>query len=280
MSWARRELQALGIPPLRRLGQHFLVDKRVRAKMVETADLTERDVVLEVGPGLGFLTEELVTRTGRVIAIEKDRTLAAHLRSRFSRHKNLTLIQGDALTVQLPRFTKVVSSPPYNISSKLILLLLNSQFKLAVLLLQEEFVRRLSAAPGSRDYGRLTVRLQCIAEAEYIAKVPKSAFYPSPRVDSAVVNITPMANPVRITDNVLFADMVRALFTQRRRRLKGVLTRYLTAQFGNSSDMILSRISVPEKRVYEISPHDLADLSNQISDIIDQVGIGRGSADP
>jgi 16S rRNA (adenine1518-N6/adenine1519-N6)-dimethyltransferase len=273
MSQVRRELRALGIPPLKRFGQHFLVDVGVREKIVEIAGLTEDDIVLEVGPGLGFLTEELIARAGRVIAVEKDRTLAAYLKDRLSQHKNLTLIQGDALTIQLPKFTKVVSSPPYNISSKLILLVLNSQFRLAAFLLQEEFARRLNASPGSHDYGRLTVRLQSVAEAKWIDKVPRSTFYPSPRVDSALVKITPLARPIRITDNELFADMIRALFTQRRRRLKSVLTRYLTARFRGKADEIVSRMSIPEKRVYETSPPALADLSNQIADIITRIEI-------
>ena len=268
MAWIRRELDALGIPPLKRFGQHFLVDKKVREVLIELAELTGNDTVLEVGPGLGFLTSALAARAGRVIAVEKDRTLAAFLRNKFSSYRNLTIVQGDALTVTLPEYTKVVSSPPYNISSKLILLILNSHYKLAALLLQEEFVKRLTASSGSRDYGRLTVMLQCRAQAEFITEVPQSAFYPRPRVDSALVTIMPKKEDPPIKDMELFFDMVRVLFTQRRRRLRGVLTRYLKSRYPQRYGAVLQRVSPLEKRIFETSPEELVNLSNQIADTI------------
>lgn len=271
MAWIRRELDALGIPPLKRFGQHFLVDKRVREELAELGELTENDTVLEVGPGLGFLTSALAARAGRVVAVEKDRTLAAYLSSKFSNYRNLTVVQGDALTVTLPEYTKVVSSPPYNISSKLILLILNSHYKLAALLLQEEFVRRLTALSGSRNYGRLTVMLQCRAQAEFITEVPQSAFYPRPRVDSALVTIKPKKEDPIIKDRDLFFDMVRFLFTQRRKRLRGVLTRYLKSRYSQRHSAVLQRVSHLEKRIYETSPQELAILSNQIVDTLSEL---------
>jgi len=165
MGWVRRELDALSIPPLKRFGQHFLIDKKVRENLVQLAGLTPQDTVLEVGPGLGFLTAALVTKASRLIAVEKDRTLAGYLTTKFASNTNLTVTEGDVLKIELPDFTKVVSSPPYNISSKLILLLLNSRFKRAVLLLQQEFVGRLMAPSGTREYGRLTVMFQSRAQA-------------------------------------------------------------------------------------------------------------------
>jgi 16S rRNA (adenine1518-N6/adenine1519-N6)-dimethyltransferase len=267
VAWIRRELNTLGIPPLRRFGQHFLVDKEVREKLIEAAALKDTDTVLEIGPGLGFLTTHLAARAGRVIAIEKDRTLANYLNERFAGYRNLTVLQGDALTIKIPDFTKIVSSPPYNISSKLILQTLKTNFQLAALLLQDEFVRRLTAASGSRDYGRLTVMFQSRAVAKLIMKVPRSAFYPKPRVDSAIVTITPMKEQPVIKDAELFSDMVRSLFTQRRRKLRGVLTRYLKARHPGEFQLILQRTSIPEKRVYEVNPQELATLSNELTDI-------------
>lgn len=264
LAWARRELETLGIPPLKRFGQHFLIDTRVRDQLIQLAELTRDDTVLEVGPGLGFLTPIIAAKAGHVIAIEKDRTLATYLRRKFSNYKNLTVMEADALKTRIPDNAKIVSSPPYNISSKLVLLILDSRFALAALLLQKEFVDRLTAPSGSRDYGRLTVMLQSKGEAKFVEKIPRSAFYPKPRVDSALVTITPVQEPT-FADRALFEDMVRMLFTQRRRKLKGVLTRYLKSHFPNQSERILQRAQVPEKRVFETTLQEFVTLSDEIA---------------
>jgi len=278
MAWVRRELESLGIPPLKRFGQHFLIDTQVRDRLVESAELNRSDTVLEVGPGLGFLTSILAAQAGRVIAVEKDRTLASYLRRKFADRQNLTVLQEDALKMTVPDSAKIVSSPPYNISSKLILLILESHFYLASLLLQKEFAGRLIAPSGSRDYGRLTVMFQTRAEAKLVEDVPRTAFYPKPKVDSAIVVIKP-GNKPSLADKELFEDMVRMLFTQRRRRLLGVLTRYLKSRFPNQQKAILEQIFVPEKRIFEATIEDLAGLSGKIAALVkESVRKGQASA--
>ena len=268
MVWVRRELRRLSIPPLKRFGQHFLLNQQIRDELIDQADISAADTVVEVGPGLGFLTSALASRAGRVVAIEKDRTLAKHLEEKFSAQSNVKVIHGDALAIPIPDNSKIVSSPPYNISSKLVLQILSSQYKLACLLLQEEFVRRLTAAAGSRDYGRLTVMLQTCARAEHISRVPKSAFYPEPRVDSAIAKITPIHRSVAPSDYEVFEDLVRALFTQRRRKLRGVLSRYLAVHYGKEKADMFAGIDLCEKRVYELHPEDFVKLSNLITDSV------------
>ena len=265
MSWIKRELNHLGIPPLKRFGQHFLVDKRIRDAMITTAILSSKDRLLEVGPGLGFLTEELVKRAGNVVAVEKDRTLAKYLVDHFSKVRNLEIIQGDALIVGKSRCTKLLSSPPYNISSKLVLFITRNRFDLAVLLFQEEFVQRLIARSGSREYGRLTVALQTYAETEVVMKVPRSAFYPPPRVDSALVRIRPRDDVLQLTDPALLEDLVRSLFTQRRRRLNKVLRKYLENRFPLTFSSLISQLKIPEKRIFQMSPTELVELANEIT---------------
>ncbi len=267
MSWVRRELNALGIPPLKRFGQHFLVDKKTRDIMMESARLEPDDTVIEVGPGLGFITATLTSQPCSIIAIEKDRTLAEYLKNRYIKNSNVTIVQGDALEFQFQDQAKIISSPPYNISSKLILSILNSKFKLAVLLLQDEFVSRLTAPVGSRDYGRLTVTLQSRAKAERIIRVPRSAFYPSPKVDSAIVRIEPQSPDLLIKDQRTFNELVRSLFTQRRRKLRGVLKKYLKKTYPTEMNEILIRTSFLEKRIFEIAPLELIGLSNIISEV-------------
>ena len=265
LSRIRKELDRLGIPPLKRFGQHFLVDKRTRDNMVAAADLSIKDRVLEIGPGLGFLTAELVKHAGAVVAVEKDRTLAAYLKDRFSRVGNLSVVQDDALRIGKMECTKIVSSPPYNISSKLILFILDNGFDLAVLLLQLEFVQRLIANSGTHEYGRLTATFQARAQAEFIVKVPQSAFYPMPKVDSAIVTIKPRINRPPIIDKSGFEELVRVLFTQRRRKLDAVLSKYLRNKWPSMVKSILADVPILEKRIFQISPPELADLSNLIA---------------
>ena len=274
MTWVRTELNKLKIPPLRRFGQHFLIDEKIRHELVESGELTNKDTVLEVGPGLGFLTLELANKAGLVIAVEKDRTLATYLKKKFSNHSNIVMVEGDVFKVILPSFDKIVSSPPYNISSKLVLMILKGKYKLASLLLQEEFARRLTARSGSRDYGRLTVMFQSRAQAKVVDKVSKDAFYPKPRVESAIVQITPKDEEPAIKNNDLFTDLVRSLFNQRRRRLSGVLGRYLKNRYPEHASVILQRVAPPEKRVFEVTPEEFMRYSNQIEDTLNDLGLG------
>lgn len=268
MASVRHQLHELGIPPLKRFGQHFLLSEQIRDSLVDQADLSKEDTVVEVGPGLGFLTAALASRAGQVVAIEKDRTLAKHLANRFSSNRHVQIIQGDALKAPIPANAKIVSSPPYNISSKLVLRIVGSQFKLACLLLQEDFIRRLTAPSGSRDYGRLTVMLQTQARAEYISHVPKSAFYPTPRVDSAITTIRPIFGTIPAKDHKILEDLVRALFTQRRRKLRGVLSRYLETNYYKRKEEILPRAELDNKRVCELTPAEFVSLSNLIVDSV------------
>lgn len=268
LSWVRRELDELGIPPLKRFGQHFLLDKQIRDTLIDLAHLSDRDTVVEVGAGLGFLTTALATRARHLVAIEKDRTLAKYLVEKFAKNTNVDVIQGDALEIQIQSGAKVVSSPPYNISSKLVLHILGSGFELASLLLQEDFVKRLTAPSGSREYGRLSVMLQTKARAEYVSKVPASSFYPKPRVDSALVTIKPAPPPIPVLDTKTFENLVRDLFTQRRRKLGGVLSRYLTAKYPTFKERVLSEVEFTEKRVYELTPTEFITLSNIIAETV------------
>ena len=266
----RQELNRLGIPPLKRFGQHFLMDAQVRHMMITAAKLTLKDRILEIGPGLGFLTTELVKRAGAVLAVEKDQTLASNLADRFSKVQNLTVIEGDALKVGGLGCSKLVTSPPYNISSDLILFIINNRFTLAVLLLQDEFVQRLTAKSGTREYGRLTVTLQATSKVEIIKKVSRSAFYPSPRVDSAIVTIKPRTDPLIVKDQTEFEDLVRSIFTQRRRKLTGPLKKYLERKHPDRVSMMLPHLTVHEKRVFQMSPEELVDLSNQITGTLEE----------
>ena len=250
--------------PLRKLGQNFLVDKTARDLMVDSSHLDRSDVVLEVGPGKGFLTEALLAHAGKVIAVEKDPRFATILRSKYGRNRRLRIIQGDILKVELPRFNKVVSTPPYYISSRLVLLLVSKRFRRVVLTLQKEFAERLAAKPGSPEYGRISVMVQHKASVELAGVIRRDSFRPVPRVDSAVVIIRKRSPEVPVMSEKLFEDMVRFMFTQRRRRARKVLRQYFERSLGHKDLAMNTFPSPPDVRVFQLKVSDLERLSNEI----------------
>lgn len=252
------------VRPVKRLGQHFLVDSSVRAMLIQHAQLSRQDTVLEIGPGMGFLTASLAERAGRVIGVEKDARLASILREKFQHNARVEILEGDVLRVKLPPFNKVVSTPPYYLSSRLLMLLLDASFDLAVLVLQKEFAERLAAKSGTENYGRLTVMVRHRADVQLYEIVSRHAFRPRPKVDSAIVGITKRAPRIPVTDESEFRELVRALFTQRRRRLTKALRHYLDATRPDDANDLIASLSLLEKRVFELETEEFEALSNQL----------------
>lgn len=259
-------LHRYGVKPRRKLGQSFVTDHALLERMIAYADLKQRDIVLEVGAGLGFLTELLAKNAGRVIAIEVDPKLLQSLSDRLSALKNVEIHYGDILKIALPKFTKVVSNPPYAISSPLIFRLLEEKFDYGILTFQEEFARRLVARKGTTDYGRLTVMVYYYAEAELLEKVPENAFYPSPDVASIIVCLKPRDAPFRVLDETLFSDLVRALFTQRNRKVKKALKVFFRGMDHADVNVreLVEKLPFFESRVEQLAPEDFGALSNAI----------------
>jgi len=162
-----------------RLGQNFLIVPDVIERNVERAELNSGDAVLEIGPGLGTMTDALSRRAGKVYAIEKDKRMVEILRNEYS-WSNVEIIEGDAMKVELPRFNKVVSNLPYQISSPITFRLLRHHFERAVLMYQLEFARRMVAPPGDKNYSRLSVMVASKARAELVERIGRGAFWPKP----------------------------------------------------------------------------------------------------
>ncbi|MEM3022341.1 MAG: 16S rRNA (adenine(1518)-N(6)/adenine(1519)-N(6))-dimethyltransferase RsmA [Candidatus Bathyarchaeia archaeon] len=240
----------------RRLGQNFLIDASIRDRIIELASLSKSDAVLEIGAGKGALTVELAKRAGEVLAVEKDPKLLRILEASLRPFENVRIIPGDFLKVEIPRFNKVVSCPPYSISSKLIFRLLQLGFE------------RLVAKSGTERYGRLTVNLGRRAEARILGHVPRRAFRPIPKVDSAIVEIR-MRPSVRELDDGLFQDLTRYLFSQRRRLARGVLRGYLSSL---GLDPALAHSIAPDKRVFELGVGELEDICSRLEELMDGVG--------
>ena len=213
----------------KRFGQNFLADTHYVRRIVDAVAAQPGDNLVEIGPGLAAITGGLIERAGHIAAIEIDRDLAARLRTTFT-PAQLTLHEADALTFDYATLgpqLRVVGNLPYNISSPLLFLLAahDAQLRDLHVMLQKEVVARMTAAPGTADYGRLTVMLQVRFRIERLFVVPSGAFRPSPKVESAVARLIPLhdAKPV-IADEALFARVVGAAFMQRRKTLRNAVS--------------------------------------------------------
>ncbi len=215
--------------PRKRFGQHFLTAPEIIEQIVAAIAPAQSDTIVEIGPGQAALTTPLVESGATVHAIELDRDLAASLRSHFATAPNFELHAADALDVDFTTFgasIRVVGNLPYNISTPLMFHLLDAAASIrdAHFMLQKEVVDRLAAAPGSKDYGRLTVMLGCRMQTEPLFDVPPSAFTPPPRVTSAVIRLSPLPpGSFDIADPLLFERLVRQAFSQRRKTLRNAL---------------------------------------------------------
>ena len=233
LSEIRATLKEIGVSPVKTLGQNFLHDQNLARWIVDQAQVTPADYVIEIGPGLGALTKFLLEKGARVLAIEKDARLAEFLRSRFE-DERLEIIGTDALRFdQRVLFArpcvKLIANLPYNISSPLLLKFLEypSPISLCVLSLQKEMAKRLSALPCTHDYGALTLVVQLHHRVKYLRSVPGNVFVPRPDVDSAVVRVEPR-DPVELPehDDDLLLKLIRLGFSQRRKQLRKLLREY------------------------------------------------------
>jgi 16S rRNA (adenine1518-N6/adenine1519-N6)-dimethyltransferase len=223
-------LREIRVSPVKTLGQNFLHDRNLASWIVGQAELSSEDYVVEIGPGLGALTEFILASGARVLAIEKDRRLAEFLRERFAGAR-LEIIHGDALDFDLRRLfaerrVKLLGNLPYYVASQLLLRFTKypSPISLWLLMLQKEMARRISAAPGTSDYGALSLTVQLKYRVEYLRTVPASVFLPQPDVDSASVRITPRPpNELPAHDTETFFRLVRRGFSQRRKQLRNLL---------------------------------------------------------
>jgi 16S rRNA (adenine1518-N6/adenine1519-N6)-dimethyltransferase len=223
----------------KRFGQHFLIDQAVLANIadecvrLEPSNATAAVTTIEIGPGMGALTEYLLARLPALTAIEIDRDLAQKLEKKYS-HRGLQLIQADALTVDFSQFNApfaIVGNLPYNISTPLLISLIEQRQRVShqVFMLQKEVVMRMVAQPKTSDYGRLSVMLQAYYKMQWRLDVPPEAFDPPPRVNSAVVRMTPLSSSLVQSRRVLEALMAMA-FSQRRKMLRSYFLPWLAAQ--------------------------------------------------
>jgi len=294
----RAVVEKYGLAAKKKLGQHFLVDGHVLDKILNAANIGSGDVVLEIGPGIGGLTQGLLGRGARVIAVELDKQLVPILQSQFA-GENLTVVQGDILRVDLPEIlkfgaatttespeletdattktekpeletgatVKVVANLPYYITTPVIMHLLESGIPFAsiTVMIQKEVAQRMAASPGTKDYGALTLAVQYYADVYLAANVPVNCFMPRPGVDSAVAHLQLLGQPrVDVSKERLF-KIIHAAFNHRRKTLVNNLD---SAGFGNGKEHLAEILQScgldPQVRGETLSIFQFAQLAREL----------------
>jgi len=229
MASIKKELAAYGLVPKKKWGQHFLIDRNILNKVIRAAQLEREDVVLEIGPGVGEMTLALAREARRVIAVEIDPKLVEILKRKMKDYPNVEVVKGDILKIDFNQLcrregqrVKVVANLPYQISTPLIFYFIGLKvfFPTLTLMLQKEIAERLVAAPGTKAYGPLSILVQLYSNPSICFYVKPSAFFPPPKVESAVVHMVSKEKPmVKLDDEKWFKKVVRGCFGYRRKTL-------------------------------------------------------------
>jgi 16S rRNA (adenine1518-N6/adenine1519-N6)-dimethyltransferase len=247
-------IKKYGITPKEKWSQNFLVSYPV----ITMAASYAKGVVLEIGPGLGVITAELAQRADKVIAIEKDKTCVKILTTEYD-FDNVEIITADILECDLPEFDRVISNIPFHLSSPITFKLLSSAFDTGILFYQKEFARRMVVTPPSSEASRLSVMVHLTADCHILTTVPHHAFYPVPRTDSALMQITPHTHsPV----DPWLATVVKGLFTHKNKLVKNAL--YASADITHLSVPLLENASIPygDTRVFNLTIPEIKILAD------------------
>lgn len=263
------------------LGQNFITDKHVIERIVEGADLSEKDLVIEIGPGIGVLTAEAAQQAAKVIAIEIDSKLIPILGETLAEYDNVEVINQDILKTdlngiideqrQLGNFTgdvKIIGNLPYYITTPIIMHILENSIhaESITVMMQKEVADRIKASPGNKTYGAISAAVQYYCEVEQVISVPKEVFVPRPKVDSAVLKLTiRKETPVDLIDEKAFFACIKAGFGQRRK----TLLNSLTGTYGLSKDeirTILEKAGIdPVRRAETLDMNEFADIANGVA---------------
>ena len=264
----------------KKFGQNFLIDTTVLDRIISSAEITKEDCVLEIGPGIGTMTQYLAERAGSVVAVEIDKALLPILKETLQDYDNVTVINDDILKVDINRLVeeknggrpiKVVANLPYYITTPIIMGLFESRvpLKSITIMVQKEVADRMQVGPGTKDYGALSLAVQYYAKPEIVANVPPNCFIPRPNVGSAVIRLIRFAEtPVQVKDEKLLFRLIRASFNQRRKTLQNGLVNSQELDF--TKEQVAAAIATlgvsPSVRGEALTLEQFAALANALSE--------------
>jgi len=267
----RFALGELGIRPHKRLGQHFLVDAAAIGRMIEAAQIGSEDVILEIGPGLGALSDALAGLAARLYLVEVDQILAERLRERFTANDHVRVLTADFLSLDLSSTfpepsVRVVGSLPYNVATPILFRLLEHRHKFpeATVMLQKEVAERLGAIPGTKAYGVLSIFIQLYATVAAVCTIEPRSFFPAPKIQSQIVRLVFQHDPrVALQNEEVFRRVVKAAFAQRRKTLRNTLR----AAGYRDLDMVNARVGIDlQRRGETLSLEEFAALANMFAE--------------
>ena len=274
-------LNKYGIKLNKNLGQNYLIDKNKRDQIVNFGNISNDDVILEIGAGIGTLTIELAKKAKKVIAIEQDPKICEILANRLKEEKisNVELINDDALKVDFPKFTKIISNLPYQISSPITFKFLDYDFDLAVLMYQKEFADRMNGEVASKNYSRLSAMLYFRCDVEKLTDVSQQSFIPKPQIDSTVVKLTPKENQISPDDFKVYSKFTKALFQHRNKKIRNALidSRHIISNIDKKE--LKKRLNAIEdeilndylsKRVIVLTPEEILEVSKGLNPIFEE----------
>ena len=274
-------LNKYGIKLNKNLGQNYLIDKNKRDQIVNFGNISNDDVILEIGAGIGTLTIEIAKKAKKVIAIEQDPKICEILANRLKEEKisNVELINDDALKVDFPKFTKIISNLPYQISSPITFKFLDYDFDLAVLMYQKEFADRMNGEVASKNYSRLSAMLYFRCDVEKLTDVSQESFIPKPQIDSTVVKLTPKENQIPPDDFKVYSKFTKALFQHRNKKIRNALidSRHIISNIDKKE--LKKRLNAIEdeilndylsKRVIVLTPEEILEVSKGLNPIFEE----------
>ncbi|MBU5255481.1 16S rRNA (adenine(1518)-N(6)/adenine(1519)-N(6))-dimethyltransferase RsmA [Tissierella praeacuta] len=257
------------------LGQNFLIDGNIVRKIVENGNITSEDYVIEIGPGMGTLTEELALKAKKVLAIEIDNTLIPILEETIGKYNNVEIIHGDILKIDLQKIieerldggpVKVVANLPYYVTTPIIAKLIEDNLNLEsiIVMVQKEVAERMAAGSGGKEYGSLSVFVNFYSKPEIVLKVPKTVFMPQPKIDSAVIKLT-INKELPEVDKEKFFKIVKAAFSKRRKTILNSLSTYgFNIEKGTIKEVLESLDISLDARAENLSVEDFIKISKTL----------------
>lgn len=272
----RAILEKYGFTFKKSLGQNFLIDTNILKRIVDASEITDHSGVIEIGPGIGALTEQLAKRAKKVVAFEIDQRLLPILRDTLSPYPHVQIIHSDVLKADVTEVVNrefagiddiaVVANLPYYVTTPILMKLLEEKLPVRsiVVMIQKEVAERIAGGPNSKEYGSLSIAAQYYAETETVFTVPKTVFVPQPNVDSAILRLKIREEPpVKVKDETFFFEVVRASFTQRRKTILNNLTHHFKDMEKSEVESLLLDSGIdPKRRGESLSMEEFAELSN------------------